>query len=79
VRDAFGYSLDPKCEKYFVHVPNDYVEDRPYGLVVFIDAEEDVKEVPDEWASVLDRRHMLFVAPQNGGSDQADDRRIAWL
>ena len=70
------YGLDPKREKYFVHVPNDYVEDRPYGLVVFIDAEEDVNEVPYEWARVLDARHMLFVAPQNGGNDQNNDRRM---
>jgi len=48
----------------------------PYGLVVFIDAEEVVTEVPDGWASILDARRMLFVAPENGGNDQDNDRRM---
>ena len=70
------YSLDPNREKYFVHVPATYVGDNSYGLVVFIDAEEAVSEVPDGWMSVLDARHMLFVVPQNGGNDQDNDRRM---
>src|SRR4029077_11280676 len=70
------YSLDPNREKYFVHVPATYVGDNSYGLVVFIDAEEAVSEVPDGWMSVLDARHMLFVVPQNGGNDQDNGRRM---
>jgi len=71
-----SYGLDPKNERYFVHVPDSYAGDVPYGLVVFIDAEEVVTEVPDGWASILDARQMLFVAPENGGNDQDNDRRM---
>ena len=71
-----SYSLDPGSESYFVHVPESYAGDVPYGLVVFIDADEIVSEVPVGWASVLDARQMLFVAPENGGNDQDSDRRM---
>ncbi len=71
-----SYGLDPKNERYLVHVPQSYTGDVLYGLVVFIDAEEVVTEVPDEWASILDARRMLFVAPENGGNDQDNDRRM---
>ncbi len=71
-----SYGLDPKNERYLVRVPESYTGDVLYGLVVFIDAEEVVTEVPDGWASILDARRMLFVAPENGGNDQDNDRRM---
>ncbi len=71
-----SYGLDPKNERYLVHVPESYTGDVLYGLVVFIDAEEVVTEVPDGWASILDAHRMLFVAPENGGNDQDNDRRM---
>ncbi len=71
-----SYGLDPKNERYLVHIPESYTGDVFYGLVIFIDAEEVVTEVPDGWASILDARRMLFVAPENGGNDQDSDRRM---
>lgn len=71
-----SYGLDPSSERYLVHVPDSYAGNVPYGLVVFIDADEVVSQVPDGWASVLDARQMLFVAPENAGNDQDNNRRM---
>jgi predicted esterase len=71
-----NYGLDPVREKYLVRVPDSYAANVPYGLVVFIDADEVINDVPDGWASVLDARQLLFVSPENGGNDQDNNRRM---
>jgi len=71
-----NYGLDPVRERYLVRVPDSYAGNVPYGLVVFIDADEVINDVPDGWASVLDARQLLFVSPENGGNDQDRDRRM---
>lgn len=71
-----SYGLDPNTERYLLHVPDSHAGDVPYGLVVFIDADEVVSQVPDGWASVLDAHRLLFVAPEKGGNDQDSSRRM---
>jgi hypothetical protein len=71
-----NYDLDPNQERYLVHVPADYTGTALYGLVVFIDSDDIVTRVPDGWGSVLDSRHLLFVAPEKAGNDNYEKRRM---
>lgn len=70
------YDLSPSNEVFFVHVPQDYSPQAAYGLVVFIDAGDEVGGEPEGWAPVLDGRKLLFVAPENAGNDQPAARRL---
>jgi len=70
------YSLDPSTEKFFVHVPTSYSRQSRFGLVVFVDAADRVDAVPAGWATVLDARNLLFIAPENAGNDQYAERRL---
>jgi hypothetical protein len=70
------YNLDPAKERYFVHIPESYTGTTPYGLIVFIDAGDQVGGLPDGWASVLDGRKFLFVEAESSGNDQYRSRRL---
>jgi len=70
------YSLDPSKERFYVRVPPGYSEQTRYGLVVFIDSNDEFTELPTDWAPVLDARHLLFIAPQNAGNRQDTTRRL---
>ena len=69
------YDLDPRAERFYVHVPNSYSDRVHYGLIVYIDPSDQITAEPSGWADVLDRRRLLFVAPLNAGNDQAIERR----
>lgn len=76
-RDAHvSYSLNPAAEEFFVHVPGDYHGDAAYGLIVFTDAADDSRGLPQGWQEVLDRRRYLYVAPQKAGNGQYINRRL---
>ena len=64
-----------KEERFFVHVPASYTGKEPFGLIVFVDAEKSRNALPAEWEAVLEKRKILFVAPQNVGNDQSAKRR----
>ena len=49
-----SYSFDPNVERFFVHVPEDYTGETPYGLIVFTDADSDSRQLPEGWQAVLD-------------------------
>jgi hypothetical protein len=71
-----NYAVDPNVEQFFVHVPDDYTGEIPYGLVVFIDADSDSRQLPDGWQTVLDGRKFLYIAPQNAGNNQYGATRM---
>jgi hypothetical protein len=70
------YNLDPSKEHFYVRVPPGYSEQSGYGLIVFIDSDDQLTELPTDWAPVLDARHLLFIAPQNAGNRQDTARRL---
>lgn len=70
------YNLDPSKERLYVRVPLGHSEQSRYGLIVFIDSDDQLTEPPIGWAPVLDARHLLFVAPQNAGNRQDTTRRL---
>lgn len=70
------YDLDPSAENFFVHVPENYVDDRTYGLIVFTASEDRFTELPRGWGEILDSRKYLFIAPQAAGNGQDRERRL---
>jgi hypothetical protein len=70
------YDLDPSVERFYVHVPDDYTGRADYGLMVFMYPGDRITEEPPGWTPVLDRRRLLFVAPQKAGNGQATSRRL---
>jgi hypothetical protein len=71
-----SYNLDPRAERFYVYVPAGYTGGSAYGLVVFIDPIDDITEPPNGWAGVLDARKLLFIAPENAGNKQYENRRL---
>ena len=71
-----AYKMDPAKERYLVHVPASYSGTDPYGLIVFIDAADEISSLPAGWETELDVRKYIFVAAQNSGNDQARGRRL---
>jgi hypothetical protein len=71
-----AYNLDPTKERYLVHVPTGYSGKDSYGLIVFIDASDELNSLPAGWEAALDVRKYIFVAAQNSGNDQARGRRL---
>jgi hypothetical protein len=71
-----NYALNPAVEQFYLHVPEDYSGEKAYGLVVFVDADSDSRQVPAGWQTVLDSREYLYIAPQNAGNDQYTNRRL---
>jgi dienelactone hydrolase len=70
------YMLNPNVEQFFVHVPEEYTGDTAYGLIVFVDADSDSRQLPAGWQTLLDSRKLLYIAPQNAGNDQDTSRRM---
>jgi hypothetical protein len=71
-----SYSFDPNVERFFVHVPEDYTGETPYGLIVFTDADSDSRQLPEGWQAVLDQRKFIYIAAQSAGNDQYSNRRL---
>lgn len=71
-----AYNLDPAKERYLIHVPPSYSGTDPYGLIVFVDASDEVSSLPTGWQIELDARRYIFVAAQNSGNDQIRGRRL---
>lgn len=73
--DQIDYSIDPTREQFLVYEPAGYNGTQPFGLVVYISPLNSVSQLPDGWASVLDKRRLLFIAPQAAGNETFQKRR----
>jgi hypothetical protein len=69
-------TLQPGQEKFYVHLPANYDGKEPFGLIVFTDSEDAVNLPPPGWGRVLEKEKLLFVAAQNAGNDQSNNRRL---
>lgn len=68
-RSAYvSYDIDPLRAKYFIHVPKSIAPSQQFGLIVYIDTRDVTTALPDGWAEVLTKRHLLFICPQNAGN-----------
>jgi hypothetical protein len=69
------YTVDYRTSKCFVYVPSSYIPSQPFGLIVYISPGDTPDRLPDGWKEVLERRKLLFVAPQNAGNSTPQARR----
>ena len=69
------YTLNPAAEKFYVHIPSNYSGQTAYGLVVYMDSNDQIGGTPFGWADVLAQRQLLFIAPLGAGNNQANPRR----
>jgi hypothetical protein len=72
--NAVDYSLNLAQEQYFLYVPKSYSGKQPFGLVVYI-SPTDGAGLPTGWSDVLDRRHLLYIAPFGAGNSCMQKRR----
>lgn len=72
---ALDVDFDLPREKFFVVMPKAHKGDEPYGLLVFINPADSCTALPQGWADVLEKHHMIFVAPQDVGNERAVSRR----
>lgn len=70
------YNIDLAGQKFLMKVPAQYTDGTPYGLVIYLPADDDVQQVPAEWDSVLDQRKLIFLSPHEAGKDVAISRRL---
>jgi hypothetical protein len=71
---AYGLQLDE--ERFSVHIPENYTEREPFGLMVYIDPEDRNEGVPAGWGPVLEEKKLLFVAAQGSGDSRKTARRL---
>ena len=68
------YALPLKNELFFVHVPEGYKGNEPFGVLAFV-APGDAVALPDGWEAVLKERRLIYVAPQKTGNTHPVSRR----
>lgn len=66
--------FDLSKESFRVHVPANYDGSRPFGVLVFLNAGDEMS-LPSEWAPVMEEKRLIFVAPQGIGNNQDIARR----
>ncbi|MGN6516080.1 MAG: PHB depolymerase family esterase [Rhizomicrobium sp.] len=62
-------SIDLADERFLVYVPSSPPPAAGYELMVFVPPWDHAR-LPDEWSSVLDDHHMIFVTASRSGNDQ---------
>ena len=60
-------TYDLANETFAAYIPADYNDDRPFGLVVWINAGP-TGEVQDAWKPALDKHHLIWIGANNGGN-----------
>ena len=61
--------LDLAAERFAVYVPQKPAPAQGFGLLVFVSPWDEAR-LPSGWASVLDRRGLVFVSAVRSGNDQ---------
>ena len=60
-------SYDLANETFAVYIPADYDGDKPFGLVVWINAGP-TGDIPADWKPALDKHHLIWIGANNGGN-----------
>lgn len=77
-RDALvPWTEQRKVERWRVRVPADYDPRVPHGVVVYLGNGADGKLPVEAWAGVLDRRRLIWIAPERVGEMIRPHWRIA--
>lgn len=72
-----GGAIDLSREQFFIAPPANHAASMPFGVLVFMSPADECLAVPPGWASVLQERRLVFIAPQNAGNKQPTLRRAA--
>lgn len=64
-----GQVITPAREMWQVYVPKSYDGTVPYGVLVWVQP-EDESRFPPGWGGVLDTYHVIYVSAANSGNDQ---------
>jgi hypothetical protein len=67
------YTVDPTKERFLVVMPATRAP--RYGVVVYTSPGDGINAPPNGWAATLDRRHLIFIAPQGVGNGTPNTRR----
>lgn len=65
-----GQVITPVRETWQVYVPRSYDGAAPYGVLVWVQPEDESRFSPG-WGGVLDAHHVIYVSAANSGNDQA--------
>lgn len=69
------YQMDE--ESFYVYVPSDYVEDKSFGLLVWISAGESGR-MPEAWSKMMDKYKLIWIgAHRSGNKHSVPGRRMA--
>jgi predicted esterase len=68
-KDARALPYKIEEETYSAYVPADYKPDTPYGLVVWVNA-QDGGGMRDDWKPVMDKYKLIWVGANKSGNDQ---------
>lgn len=66
-----------KVERWRVRVPDDYDPNVPHGVVVYVSDDDEGDPPVEAWAEVLDRRRLIWIAPERVGGLIRPHWRIA--
>ena len=69
------YEYDLANESFELFVPKNYSGEKPFGLFVFIDSQNEMT-LPQEWRSTMEQRKLISAIPQRVGNDQPAARRM---
>jgi predicted esterase len=76
-RDShIDFTIDPLQEHFSVYVPTKYTDDQPYGLLVFVNSDDQLAKLPPGWVDLLEKRKLIFACPLNAGDSAAASRRL---
>lgn len=64
-----GVAIDPREEKWKVHVPEACAAGEKCGVLVWVSSVS-AADVPTSWLEVLDANHVIFVSAYDSGNDQ---------
>jgi dienelactone hydrolase len=68
------YDFQLKNEAFFLHVPENYDGNEPFGILAFI-APGDSMALPEGWDRVLKDHKLIYLAPQKAGNTYPVSRR----
>lgn len=67
---VLDYKMPLGKESFYVFVPENYSDNKKYGLIVFVNNTARMKLFPPGWEKVLSKRDFLFIAPFNNGGER---------
>ena len=65
-----GVKLENQKEAFHIRLPSNFNPMETYGVVVFISGPQNKMGCPGAWLPVLDKRKLIYIAPQNAGNKE---------